>query len=173
MINLTKLLCCLIVAFGTISGVSHSESAESQYRPMRYDVPSRPVLKPERIRMRVTACSPEDPKDRRYYATHGYEGAIYNIAADRRIFPTGTKMRIPGYMSKSYPNKFWTVDSGGGSVIRASTRKGVKHIDVKFRTLYSAKDWGSRWLTVEVVRPDAYKKWLKACAEWDAKYGKL
>jgi 3D (Asp-Asp-Asp) domain-containing protein len=94
-----------------------------------------------------------DPADRSYYAKHGYAGAALNIAADYRVFPKGTKIRVPGYMESSYPDRFWTVDSPGGSIIRSSTAEGVPHIDVKFRTLYSAKRWGCQWLPLEVQDP--------------------
>lgn len=105
------------------------------------------------VRALVTACSPEDPKDKAYYAKHGYEGSTYNIAADLRVLPRGTKIRVPGYLDRSFPDKFWEVDSAGGSVIRRSTRKGIVQIDVKFKTLYSARQWGSRMLDVEVIDP--------------------
>jgi 3D (Asp-Asp-Asp) domain-containing protein len=105
------------------------------------------------VRVRVTACSPDDPLDKAYYKAYGYEGATYNVAADYRVFPKGTRMRIPGYLDKTYPGKFWEVDSAGGSVIRASTRRGIPHVDVKFATYHSAKKWGSRILDVEVIDP--------------------
>ena len=101
----------------------------------------------------VTACSPQDPKDAEYYARNGYKGAIHNIAADYSVFPKGTRIRVPGYMEQSYPDRFWTVDSPGGSVIRRSTAKGVPHIDVKYGTLYSVREWGAQWLQVEVEDP--------------------
>lgn len=113
--------------------------------------PPKPKIRT--VRIRVTACSPEDPADKEYYAKHGYAGDTYNIAADYRVFPKGTKMRIPGYMESSFPDKFWKVDSAGGSIIRRSTAAGIPHIDVKFRTLHSARKWGSRWLDVEVIDP--------------------
>jgi 3D (Asp-Asp-Asp) domain-containing protein len=114
--------------------------------------PSYQIAK--RVRVRVTACSPEDPWDLAYYAANGYEGAIYGIAADPRVFPKGTILRVPGYREKHAPHAGgWTVDSKGGSVIRASSRRGIKHIDVKFRTLHSARAWGSRWLIVDVLTP--------------------
>lgn len=105
------------------------------------------------VRALVTACSPEDPTDKAYYAKYGYEGSAYNIAADLSVFPRGTKIRVPGYMDRSYPAKFWEVDSAGGSIIRRSTRKGIVQIDVKFKTVHSARQWGSRWLDIEVVDP--------------------
>ena len=105
------------------------------------------------LRIKVTACSPDDPKDRAYYASHGYEGASYNIAADYRYFPKGTKIRVPGYLEQSYPGKFWEVDSKGGSVIRRSSNQGNPQIDVKFTTYYSARNWGTKWLDVEIMLP--------------------
>jgi hypothetical protein len=56
-------------------------------------------------------------------------------------------------MERTYPGKFWEVDSAGGSVIRRSTRRGVTQVDLKFRTVYSAKEWGSRWMNIEVIDP--------------------
>lgn len=105
------------------------------------------------VRMLVTACSPQDTIDQAYYARHGYEGAIYNIAADLSMLPRGTRINVPDYMEVSYPGKFWEVDSAGGSIIRRATRRGVLQIDVKFRTEYSALKWGSQWLNVEVQIP--------------------
>lgn len=113
--------------------------------------PEAPVVR--QVWARVTACSPADPKDVAYYRKYGYEGAVYNIAASYKQFPKGTRIKVPGYLEKSYPNTFWEVDSGGGSVIRRSAREGILHIDVKFATLASAKAWGSRWLLLDVVYP--------------------
>jgi 3D (Asp-Asp-Asp) domain-containing protein len=102
-----------------------------------------------KVKARVTACSPQDPQDLAYYAKNGYAGETYNIAADLKQFPIGTKMRVPGYMG----GKWFEVDSAGGSVIRRSTRKGVYHIDVKFKTFYSAKKWGNKHMTIEYILP--------------------
>lgn len=135
-------------------------------------VPPRPVLPVRIVRMRVTACSPQDPQDVAYYAKRGYEGGVYGIAAYTRDYPRGTLMRVPGYMERSFPDKFWEVDSAGGSVIRRSARRGIDHIDVKFRTLHSARQWGSRWLDVEVILPADYEAWKVAVAEWDAQHGR-
>ena len=107
-----------------------------------------------KVRMLVTACSPEDSIDVAYYARHGYEGATYNIAADTRILPRGTQMRVPGYMPVSFPGRWWVVDSAGGSIIRRASRRGIIQIDVKFRTEHSALRWGRQWLDVEVIIPD-------------------
>lgn len=130
------------------------ESAPLTLLPLKALPKSNANIK--KVLVRVTACSPEDPLDIEYYAKHGYAGAIYNIAADYKVFPKGTLMRVPGYMESSYPGKFWEVDSPGGSVIRVSTRKGIAHIDVKFRTLHSARKWGSRWMELEVIYPRSH-----------------
>lgn len=106
------------------------------------------------VRMLVTACSPEDSIDRAYYAQHGYEGAIYNIAADTSLLTRGTRMRVPGYMEVSFPDRWWVVDSAGGSIIRRASRRGILQIDVKFRTEFSALRWGRKWLNVEVLIPN-------------------
>lgn len=125
------------------------------------------------VTMRVTACSPGDPLDKDYYARNGYEGDAYGIAAFKPYYPEGTEMRIPGYMKTTWE----TVDSSGGSVIRRSTRRGSQHIDVKYRTVHSARAWGTQKLDVEVVLPpgalpaqharlrriakDSYPRWVK------------
>lgn len=128
-----------------------------------------PVLTPKIVRMKVTACSPGDPLDAEYYKANGYEGALNNIAADLRVFPRGTQMRVPGYMDKSAPGKFWIVDSAGGSIIRRSARQGIIQIDVKFRTHYSAVKWGSKMIDVEVITPAMQESWQNECAVWEKK----
>lgn len=133
---------------------SLSELAKLQFS-LREETQSPAIapVKTRKMMVRVTACSPHDPKDKAYYARNGYEGSTYNIAADFRVFPRGTRIRIPGYMDRSYPAKFWEVDSAGGSTIRRSTAQGVAHIDVKFATLHSVRQWGSRLLEVEIIDP--------------------
>lgn len=123
------------------------------YTPLH---PATPVQERARTRLvwaRVTACSPNDPQDLEYYGKNGYAGALHNIAADYRVFPRGTKIHVPGYLEQSSPGRFWLVDSPGGSVIRRSTAHGTPHIDVKFSTYYSARQWGSRWLQLEIEDP--------------------
>jgi 3D (Asp-Asp-Asp) domain-containing protein len=117
--------------------------------------PSKPELHVTTLRgVRVTACSPQDPADVAYYAKHGYEGAIYGVAADLRQIPRGTLIRVPGYRGGAWH----VVDSAGGSVIRRSTRAGVMQIDVKYRTLYSARKWGSKTLDIEVIYPKHFNE---------------
>jgi 3D (Asp-Asp-Asp) domain-containing protein len=111
--------------------------------------PEAPVQEPQTriIRAKVTACSPNDPRDRAYYRKHGYKGAKSNaIAADYRVLPKGTYLYVPGYSDRFVP-----VDSPGGSIIRRSTAKGIVQFDVKFQSFRQAKQWGSRWLDIEVL----------------------
>jgi len=115
--------------------------------------PAEPEINVHRIWAKVTACSPEDPQDKEYYKQHGYRGATYNIAAYYQQFPKGTQIYVPGYMV-SHGDKYWEVDSPGGSVIRRSHRQGVVQIDVKFRTYHSAQEWGVKWMYIDVIYPD-------------------
>lgn len=139
----------------------------------RLAVPELPRLdaEPEVVvtqrRVKVTACSPEDSAaDAAYYAEHGYEGATYNIAAHYGTFPKGTLIRVPGYMEKSYPGKFWTVDSRGGPIIRRAAARGVAQIDVKFRGRAAVMQWGVKDIVVEVITPAALRRWQAEHAAW-------
>jgi 3D (Asp-Asp-Asp) domain-containing protein len=99
------------------------------------------------VRMKVTACSPQDPIDLEYYRVHGYEGAKTRaVAANRKQLPKGTRLSIPGY----HGGDKVVVDSGGGVIINRAARRGIIQIDVKFKTYKEAKAWGSRWLDVKV-----------------------
>ena len=60
------------------------------------------------------------------------------IAADPKVYPFGTHLRVPGY-------GVGTVEDVGGSI------KG-RHIDVWFPSHAEARRWGARWLKVETVR---------------------
>jgi 3D (Asp-Asp-Asp) domain-containing protein len=116
-----------------------------------------PVLRTHTIWVRVTACSPEDPKDKSYYKKYGYEGSTYGIAARIQDFPKGTRMRIEGYRGGEWQE----VNAKGGGVIRKAAKKGFYQIDVKFKTHYSAKQWGSRWMEVEVAFEDDWNEYIE------------
>lgn len=104
----------------------------------------------ECVLVRVTACSPDDPLDAAYYRRVGYAGRLTRaVAASYAQFPPGTELAIPGYAG----GRRVPVDSPGGVVIRRSVRRGVYHIDVKFKTYQEAKRWGSKHLYVTVHRP--------------------
>jgi len=125
----------VVDVFADVVPVCHSEEYEP---PVVSDVP-----RVYRAYVRVTACSPQDRLDRSYYSRHGYKGAAYNVCSDYNVFPRGTQFRVPGYMQDTYPGRWWSVDAPGGVVIRRSTFAGVPHIDVKYRTTYSARKFGN------------------------------
>ena len=59
------------------------------------------------------------------------------IAADLKVFPFGTRLRVPGY-------GVGRVEDIGGAI------KG-RHIDVWFPSHAEARRWGARWLKVKPV----------------------
>lgn len=61
------------------------------------------------------------------------------IAADERLFPFGTVMYVPGY-------GYGIVEDRGGAI------KG-HHIDLFYRSHFTAKRWGNRKLRVKVWYP--------------------
>lgn len=141
---------------GRVAVPSNPSHAPSQPQPLSFywPEPPAPPVKPVKPRVfklvKVTACSPEDPIDLAYYRKHGYEGRKTRaVAAYAGHFPKGTKLSIPGY----HGGAVVPVDSAGGSIIRRAARRGVIQIDVKFATYKEAKQWGSRWLRVEVLDP--------------------
>lgn len=60
------------------------------------------------------------------------------IAADPKVYPFGTHLRVPGY-------GIGTVEDVGGAI------KG-RHIDIWFPSHIEARRWGARWLKVETVK---------------------
>lgn len=118
--------------------------------------------KVHRVRARMTACSPKDPRDSGYYSRHGWEGAKYNMCFDLKVIPRGSFVRITPedneYMDVSFPGKFWEVDAAGGPVIRRSTGRGKVHGDVKYTTLYSVSKFGNKPdIIIEVILPPGYE----------------
>lgn len=62
------------------------------------------------------------------------------VAADTRVLPFGTKLIIPGYANET---PVQVIDRGGAI-------KGY-HIDLFFPTHEQAKEWGVKWMQVQVV----------------------
>ena len=62
------------------------------------------------------------------------------VAADTRVLPFGTKLVIPGYANET---PVPVIDRGGAI-------KGY-HIDLFFPTHEQAKQWGVKWMQVQVV----------------------
>ena len=105
----------------------------------------------------VTGYSPHDAIDAGHPSTLDTKTATmrdwrthpYGIAADPRIIPYGTHIHVPGYLEKSEPYSAWQVDDTGGGM-RKSWRRGIVHIDVRFKTEYSATRFGKRHISVLV-----------------------
>ncbi len=74
----------------------------------------------------------------------------YGIAADPRLLPYGSMLRIPGYLDLSYPGRFWPVDDTG-SAMRHDARRGITHIDIRFKSHATAQRYGVRWMRIEVL----------------------
>lgn len=105
----------------------------------------------------VTGYSPHDAIDSGHASTRDTKTATmrdwrthpYGIAADPRILPYGTHIQVPGYLEKSEPNTAWEVDDTGGGM-RRSWRRGIVHIDVRFKTEHSARKFGKKDISVLV-----------------------
>ncbi len=74
----------------------------------------------------------------------------YGLAADPRLLPYGTRVRIPGYLEGTHPGDWWPVDDTGGAM-RQDAEQGVLHIDCRLRSHSSARQFGVRYMWVEVA----------------------
>lgn len=119
---------------------------------------TRPIQPPSDwwyIRTIVTGYSPYDIGDRGRADTEDTKTATmtdwrshpYGIAVDPRIIPYGTYIQVPGYLERAEPDSAWKVDDTGGKM-RQSWRRGVLHIDVRFKTEASARQFGKKTLDV-------------------------
>ena len=68
----------------------------------------------------------------------GTEAKLGTIAADPKVFPFGTRLRVPGY-------GVGTVEDIGGAI------QG-RHIDLWFPSHVTARRWGRKELTIEVLK---------------------
>jgi len=71
------------------------------------------------------------------------------VAADPKAIPYRTKLKIPGVGIKEVD------DTGGG--MRQSWKKGVYHIDLRFKDHQKALNWGKRWLKVDILPKKPYR----------------
>lgn len=109
------------------------------------------------IKATVTGYSPHDAGDSGHPSTLDTKTATmrdwrthpYGLAADPRILPYGTYIHVPGYLEKSEPNSAWLVDDTGGSM-RKSWRRGIIHIDVRYKTEEWARKFGKKQMQVLV-----------------------
>lgn len=78
----------------------------------------------------------------------------HGAAVDPRAIPYGSVISVPGYRQEpERGGPFWHCDDTGAA-LRNDWDKGVLHIDVRMRTVWSARQWGVRWLTVTIYTPD-------------------
>lgn len=73
----------------------------------------------------------------------------YGIAGDPRLLPYGSRVVVPEYLGSSYPNQAWEVDDTGGK-IRQNRRYRIVHLDLRYRTTWSAAKLGKQWMGVFV-----------------------
>jgi len=113
------------------------------------------------VRMTLKACSPQDPHDSKYYRRHGFKGAAYNLCADYRVIPKGSRIQLPEgtkYMEESFPGRWWKVDAPIGRWGREwGTDNGLVWVDVKYRTYYSSNKFGTKYVDARVMLPDGYE----------------
>ncbi len=82
--------------------------------------------------------------DRRTAINRDIDKHPKGIAADPKVVRYRTMIDVPGYGRAM-------VDDTGGAM-RQSARKGIVHLDLRFRTHATAKRWGQQWVWVELPR---------------------
>jgi 3D (Asp-Asp-Asp) domain-containing protein len=109
----------------------------------------------------MTAYSPLDDftrddvgNPRRLTSTGKPTGAHpYGVAADPQALPYGTRVIIPtafGYLHESRPNQPFPVDDTGAIPRRRTRASRIPHIDLRYRTVWSAQQFGVKegWVFV-------------------------
>ncbi len=71
----------------------------------------------------------------------------YGIAADPKLLPYGTRVRIPGFS-----DGFLKVDDTGGAM-RQAAKRGELLLDLRMPSHETARAWGRRSFWVEVLDP--------------------
>lgn len=77
----------------------------------------------------------------------------YGYAVDPSVIPYGTRIYVPGYWESLQNNRSFIpteplkADDTGGAM-RRSGRRGILHIDVRYRTHRAAQKWGTREMRV-------------------------
>lgn len=88
----------------------------------------------------VHAYGPNEGKPKKIGETaSGTKAKVGTIAADTRVYPFGTRIRVPGY-------GWGTVEDRGGAI------QGQR-LDLFFDSHEDALEWGRQTVTVEVFRP--------------------
>ena len=78
----------------------------------------------------------------------------YGIATFPGLIPYGSVVRVPGYRESADKGGPWHYVDDTGGAMRASARRGILHIDLRMRTVASARAWGVRWLRIKIYTPD-------------------
>jgi len=94
----------------------------------------------------------------------------YGIAADPKILPYGTKIVVPGYLAKNYKGHKWPVDDTGGAMRHAWEQDGIIHIDLRYKTVYSARRWGQRWVNIRVYTENLTKDQVQALITYRSQF---
>lgn len=75
----------------------------------------------------------------------GDDATVYDgVAADPKLLPYRTRLRIPGVADVKEVD-----DTGGG--MRRDAKRGITHIDVRMKSHAEARRWGVKWLEVKVL----------------------
>lgn len=152
-----KMLACLCLGVMTalaVRIVAKSVDAAKTATPALAELPvtqeqdMSPPAEDRAIKMKVTAycpCSVCCGSWSAYRRTSiGDDAAVCDgVAADPKLIPYRTKLWIPGVGERE-------VDDTGGAM-RQSARKGVHHIDVRFKTHDEARRFGVEWLEVKLL----------------------
>ena len=123
------------------------------------------------VRAVVTAYSPHDAIDGEYHLTKGkdrwrtasmvdvrehvYGVAVPHDGSGRPLVPYGSRIFIPlghGYLDESRADDRWFAADDTGGMITSRTRDTkVIHIDLRYRTEYSAKQFGRQEMDVYIL----------------------
>jgi 3D (Asp-Asp-Asp) domain-containing protein len=98
------------------------------------------------LRCRVTAYCPcarccDEMTGRTATGTNAWRPGV---ASDWAALPAGTRVRIEGYGVAE-------VDDTGAAMRRSWRDRGEVHLDVRMTYHWQARQWGSRWMDVEVL----------------------
>lgn len=146
-----------------------ASAAPSVKNYMKEELPDPDIHEGRWVWAQVTAYCPCDiccgktPNDPAYGITStgvnvlsGNPNHAYGIAADPRAIPYGTRIYVPNYWESLknnqnfIPTELTTVDDTGGAMRQSWERRGIIHLDVRYRTHRAALSWGVRMMQVFV-----------------------
>jgi 3D (Asp-Asp-Asp) domain-containing protein len=73
----------------------------------------------------------------------------YGVAADPLLLPYGSRVVVPEYLGSTFPDRAWEIDDTGGR-IRQNRRYRIVHLDLRYRTTWSAAKQGKEWREIFV-----------------------